>query len=278
MNVVRWSPSAIRAGWRALDRHTERLRQTRERALASTGWPCLRARKSGWDQACQSQCSPRRRSCSAQDQGSARASVVRVRSAGTLSSSADTIRGETKASVANRRMCRSALPSRRAITAKPASRPCAKSSIHWRADRDQERLPAARFDRRVVSGHVKNALDSGWHWASPGNSNGRDAHDRMPVFPVAGIDFFRCLHDLAQPKLDMVRVQGHTLDMALEEVAISVGQLPPGAAGVKVIAQRCNNERLDLGSGNAADRAARPRMLLQHGLRDVIAVARASLV
>jgi hypothetical protein len=94
-------------------------------------------------------------------------------------------------------------------------------------DRDQERLPAARFDRRVVSGHVKNALDSGWHWASPGNSNGRDAHDRMPVFPVAGIDFFRCLHDLAQPKLDMVRGQGHTLDMALEEVAISVGQLPP---------------------------------------------------
>src|ERR1700751_5681339 len=26
----------MRAGWRALDRHTERLRQTRERALAST--------------------------------------------------------------------------------------------------------------------------------------------------------------------------------------------------------------------------------------------------
>src|SRR5262249_46798496 len=30
-------------------------------------------------------------------------------------------------------MCRSAFPSRRAIRAKLAARPCAKSSIHWRA-------------------------------------------------------------------------------------------------------------------------------------------------
>src|SRR5262249_56611277 len=30
-------------------------------------------------------------------------------------------------------MCRSAFPSRRAITAKLAARPCTKSSIHWRA-------------------------------------------------------------------------------------------------------------------------------------------------
>ena len=100
----------------------------------------------------------------------------------------------------------------------------------------------------------------------------------MPVCPVAGIDPFRCLHDLPQPKLDVVRGQGHTLDMALEEVAISAAQLRPGAAGVKVIAQGCKNERLDLGGGNAADRAVRPRLLLQHGLGDVIAVARASLV
>src|SRR5262249_30714547 len=49
------------------------------------------------------------------------------------SSSAATIRGETKASGANSRMCRSTFPSRRAITAKLAARPCAKSSIHWRA-------------------------------------------------------------------------------------------------------------------------------------------------
>jgi hypothetical protein len=41
--------------------------------------------------------------------------------------------GETKASGANSRICRSTFPSRRAITAKLAVRPCAKSSIHWRA-------------------------------------------------------------------------------------------------------------------------------------------------
>ena len=50
------------------------------------------------------------RSCSVQEYGSARASLVRVRSAGgVLSRSADTIRGETKASGANNRMCRSTL-------------------------------------------------------------------------------------------------------------------------------------------------------------------------
>jgi len=65
-----------------------------------------------------------RGSCSAQQEGSARASFVRVRSAGAvLSSSADTIRGETKASDAKSRMCRSAFPSRRAIMAKLAARP-----------------------------------------------------------------------------------------------------------------------------------------------------------
>src|SRR5262249_47896015 len=54
-----------------------------------------------------------RRSCSAQQGGSARGSFVRVRSAGAVpSSSADTIRGETKASGANSRMCRWAFPSR----------------------------------------------------------------------------------------------------------------------------------------------------------------------
>ena len=46
---------------------------------------------------------------------------------------AATIRGDTKASGASRRMWRSTLPSRRAIAAKLATRPCAKSSTHWRA-------------------------------------------------------------------------------------------------------------------------------------------------
>ena len=62
----------------------------------------------------------------------------------------------------------------------------------------------------------------------------------------------RRLDDLAQPKLEMVRGQCHTLEMTLDEVAIMVGQLLPGAARAQMAAQRRNDERLDLGGGNAA--------------------------
>src|SRR5262252_3147723 len=66
--------------------------------------------------------------------------------------------------------------------------------------------------------------------------------------------------------------------MTLEEVAIIVGQLLPGAARAQMAAQRRHDERLDLGGGNAADRSGRLRLLLQHSLGDVIAVAGAALV
>ena len=66
--------------------------------------------------------------------------------------------------------------------------------------------------------------------------------------------------------------------MALEEVAIIVGQLLPGAARAKIAAQRRHDERLDLGGGNAADQSGRRGLILQHGLGDVIAVAGAALV
>jgi hypothetical protein len=69
-----------------------------------------------------------------QEQGSARASAVMVRPAGAVPSrSADTIRGERKASGASSWICRFTFASRRAIAAKLATRPCAKSSIHSRA-------------------------------------------------------------------------------------------------------------------------------------------------
>src|SRR5215218_9755931 len=77
----------------------------------------------------QSQCSPRRRSCSAQDQGSARASAAMVRPAGAVPSRRpETIRGERNASGSSSRMCRSTLPSRLASTAKLPTRPWANSS------------------------------------------------------------------------------------------------------------------------------------------------------
>src|SRR5215467_1307917 len=76
----------------------------------------------------------------------------------------------------------------------------------------------------------------------------------------------------------MVRGQCHTLEMALDEVAIIVGQLLPGAARAQMAAQRRHDERLDLGGGNAADQSGRLGLILQHGLGDVIAVAGAALV
>ena len=56
----------------------------------------------------------------------------------------------------------------------------------------------------------------------------------------------RGLEALAQAKLEMVRSQCHTLEMALEEVAIIVGQSLPGPASVEVLVQRRDDERLNL--------------------------------
>src|SRR5436190_23785394 len=70
----------------------------------------------------------------------------------------------------------------------------------------------------------------------------------------------------------------YTLEMALEEVAIIVGHPLPAAARVEVVAQRRNDERLNLGGGYAADQSGGRGLSLQHGLGDVIAVAGAALV
>src|SRR2546429_2063271 len=55
----------------------------------------------------------------------------------------------------------------------------------------------------------------------------------------------------------MVGGQCHTLEMALEEVAIIVGQPLPAAARVEVAAERRNDKRLNLGGGYAADQSGR---------------------
>ncbi len=77
-----------------------------------------RALLPAWDQARQSQRTPRRRSCSTQDQGSARASAVMVRPAGAVPSRRpETIRGERNASGTSSRMCLRLEPVRRAARA-----------------------------------------------------------------------------------------------------------------------------------------------------------------
>src|SRR2546429_6293959 len=76
----------------------------------------------------------------------------------------------------------------------------------------------------------------------------------------------------------MVRGQCYTLEMTLEEAAVIVGQLLPGAARAKISAQCRHDERLDLSGGNAADQSGGRGLILQHSLGDVIAVAGAALV
>src|SRR5258708_28422677 len=73
----------------------------------------------------------------------------------------------------------------------------------------------------------------------------------------------------------MVGGQCHTLEMAFEELAIIIGQLLPRTARVEGMAQRCQDERLELGGGNAADQSGRLGLSLQHRLADVIAAAAA---
>jgi len=51
--------------------------------------------------------------------------------------------------------------------------------------------------------------------------------------------------------------------MALDKIKIIVGQLLPGAAGLEVVAQRRNDERLDRGGGSAADQSGRLGLSLQ---------------
>ena len=58
---------------------------------------------------------------------------------------------------------------------------------------------------------------------------------------------------VAGSDLDPVRGQRDTLDMMRDKVAIVVRQLLPGAARAEVIAERGEDERLDVGGGNAAD-------------------------
>src|SRR5436305_1866210 len=77
---------------------------------------------------------------------------------------------------------------------------------------------------------------------------------------------------------ETIRGQCHTLEMAVEEVTIIVGQLLPGAARVQVGAQRRSNERLELGGRDATDCSSCQRLSLQHRLGDVIAVTGAGLV
>src|SRR5262249_34679097 len=163
--------------------------------------------------------------------------------------------------------------------AKLAARPCTKSSIHRRAlaiaIKSASRRPA--FIGGLWTGTWMMPLTAAGAGVGPGAGLVGAPPVRRPPWGVFGAwawggpPGLRGLDDLAQPKLEMVRGQCHTLEMTLEEVAIIAGQLLPGAARAQMAAQRRQDERLDLGGGNAADQSGRLRLLLQHSLGDVIA-------
>ena len=119
----------------------------------------------------------RRRSCSAQDQDSARASAVIVRPAGAdPSRMLETIRGETNASGSSSRMCRSAFPfapGKHGQAANPAVDQLVDPAASLR-NRHQQALATRRCHRRIVRGHMDDAFDSGRQRTRPGNGNRGD--------------------------------------------------------------------------------------------------------
>src|SRR6266446_7464078 len=134
--------------------------------------------------------------------------------------------------------------------------------------RDLKQSHSMRMNRRPIAIMRRSCSDSPLTASQMDGAFGSDSR----VVRLRGLD------ELAQPKLEMVGGQCHTLEMALEEVAIIVGQLLPGAARAKMAAQRRHDQRLDLGGGNAADQSGRRGLILQQSLGDVIAVAGAALV
>src|SRR5467141_1177520 len=143
-------------------------------------------------------------------------------------------------------MCRSTFPSRRAITAKLAARPCAKSSIHWRA----LAIAIRRASRRLA---LIGVLCAGT-WMMPltvaetGLVQGTAIVVALAVGRPAEVfagSWARAGSMIWRSKLEMVWGQCHTLEMTLEEVAIIVGQLLPSAARAQMAAQRRHDERLD---------------------------------
>src|SRR5215216_4811062 len=96
---------------------------------------------------------------------------------------------------------------------------------------------------------------------------------------VGRANLVRCVEALAQLQFDMLRGERDPLDMVFDQLPLIVGKrLRLGAARLQMIAERRNDERLDLGGRHAADRSGRLGLLLQHGLADVVAVAGTSLV
>jgi len=121
-------------------------------------------------------------------------------------------------------------------------------------DCDQEGLTAARSDRRVMCGHVDDAPNGGRHRVPPGDGDRLHARDRTPgrgvACSVVSAKLLRRLLDhVPHAKLNLVRGQGRALKVAFDKVAITAGRLLPGTAGVEVMAQRCQDQRLKLGCG-----------------------------
>jgi hypothetical protein len=83
---------------------------------------------------------------------------------------------------------------------------------------------------------------------------------------------------LAQLQFDVLRGERHMLEMVFDQFSLIPDGLRVGAARLQVIAQRRHDERLDFSRRHAADQSGCLRVLLQHGLGDIVAIAGASFV
>src|SRR5262249_59468423 len=126
-------------------------------------------------------------------------------------------------------------------------------------------LAAVDFARRVMSGHMDDAIEAVRHRAGPGDRDRPDARSemlRLVACSVIGIKLVqRFLDDLPQTKLDLLLRQGNALNVALNKVPITVRELLARAAGAEMIAQCGQHQRLKLSRGNTAERCGRPRFL-----------------
>src|SRR5262249_32075106 len=166
-------------------------------------------------------------------------------------------------------MCRSTFPSRRAITAKLAARPCAKSSIHWWA----LAIAIRSASRRLA---LIGVLCAGT-WMMPLTAAGAGLVQGTAIVVTLGVgrpaEVFAGLWACAGSLIWRGR--------SARWFGVSVTRSrwrSRRSARAQMAAQRRHDERLDLGGGNAADQSGRLRLLLQHSLGDVIAVAGAALV
>src|SRR5258708_1494779 len=174
------------------------------------------------------------------------------------------IRGETNASGARRRICRSTLPSRLAISAKEAARPSMISSIQLRAFA----IAASNTSRpsELIVGHG----DGEWRMplAAAGIIAEKGTVMVMAEWPtICATDVFSVFRTVAVPSkthFDRLTFDDDTSNVALDKIAI-IRRYRTVTIGVgsKTLAQHLNYSVFDVGCGHPGHATGLSGSLLQ---------------